>query len=72
MVLGGGVGLVCVCDMVVVVESVSFFVSEVWMGILLVVIGFYFVNVVGLCEVWWLVLIVVCFGVDEVLCVGFV
>ncbi|MBV8035566.1 enoyl-CoA hydratase-related protein [Roseateles sp.] len=45
--LGGGVGLVCACDMAVASEAASFSVSEAKMGILPAVIGPYLVNAVG-------------------------
>lgn len=48
--LGGGVGLVCACDMAVASEVASFSVSEARMGILPAVIGPHLVNAVGLRE----------------------
>ncbi|MFT7776347.1 enoyl-CoA hydratase-related protein [Roseateles sp.] len=48
--LGGGVGLVCACDMAVASDAASFSVSEARMGILPAVIGPHLVNAVGLRE----------------------
>jgi len=45
--LGGGVGLVCACDIAVAAEDASFAVSEVKFGILPAVIGPYLTNAVG-------------------------
>lgn len=45
--LGGGVGLVCACDMAVATANASFAVSEAKFGILPAVIGPYLVNAVG-------------------------
>lgn len=45
--LGGGVGLVCACDIAVASENSSFAVSEAKFGILPAVIGPYVVNAVG-------------------------
>jgi methylglutaconyl-CoA hydratase len=46
--LGGGVGLVCACDIALAADSASFAVSEARFGILPAVIGPYLVNAVGL------------------------
>ncbi|MFG6414239.1 enoyl-CoA hydratase-related protein [Roseateles sp. DC23W] len=48
--LGGGVGLVCACDMAVASDAASFSVSEARMGILPAVIGPHLVNAVGVRE----------------------
>lgn len=48
--LGGGVGLVCACDMAVASDAASFSVSEARMGILPAVIGPHLINAVGLRE----------------------
>jgi methylglutaconyl-CoA hydratase len=48
--LGGGVGLVCACDMAVASDAATFSVSEARMGILPAVIGPHLVNAVGLRE----------------------
>ena len=45
--LGGGVGLVCACDIAIASEDASFSVSEAKFGILPAVIGPYVVNAVG-------------------------
>ncbi len=45
--LGGGVGLVCACDIAIASENASFAVSEAKFGILPSVIGPYVVNAVG-------------------------
>ncbi len=45
--LGGGVGLVCACDMAVAADNASFSVSEAKFGILPAVIGPYLTNAVG-------------------------
>ncbi len=45
--LGGGVGLVCACDIAIATGSASFSVSEARFGILPAVIGPYVVNAVG-------------------------
>jgi len=45
--LGGGVGLVCACDLAVAADNASFAVSEARFGILPAVIGPYVVNAVG-------------------------
>jgi methylglutaconyl-CoA hydratase len=45
--LGGGVGLVCACDVAVSADSASFAISEARFGILPAVIGPYLVNAVG-------------------------
>lgn len=70
--LGGGVGLVCACDMAVAAESASFSVSEARMGILPAVIGPHLVNAVGLREARRLALTAARFGADEALRVGLV
>ena len=48
--LGGGVGLVCACDMAVAADVATFSVSEARMGILPAVIGPHLVNAVGVRE----------------------
>jgi methylglutaconyl-CoA hydratase len=45
--LGGGVGLVCACDVAIAADNASFAVSEAKFGILPAVIGPYVVNAVG-------------------------
>ncbi|MDG0831169.1 enoyl-CoA hydratase-related protein [Roseateles saccharophilus] len=70
--LGGGVGLVCACDMAVAADSASFSVSEARMGILPAVIGPHLVNAVGLREARRLALTATRIGADEALRVGLV
>jgi methylglutaconyl-CoA hydratase len=70
--LGGGVGLVCACDMAVASEAASFSVSEARMGILPAVIGPHLVNAVGLREARRLALTASRIGADEALRVGLV
>jgi methylglutaconyl-CoA hydratase len=45
--LGGGVGLVCACDVAIAADNASFAVSEAKFGILPAVIGPYVTNAVG-------------------------
>jgi methylglutaconyl-CoA hydratase len=45
--LGGGVGLVCACDIAIAADNASFAVSEAKFGILPAVIGPYVTNAVG-------------------------
>lgn len=70
--LGGGVGLVCACDMAVASEAASFSVSEARMGILPAVIGPHLVNAVGLRAARRLALTAARIGADEALRVGLV
>ncbi|MBW8845876.1 MAG: enoyl-CoA hydratase/isomerase family protein [Burkholderiales bacterium] len=70
--LGGGVGLVCACDMAVASDAASFSVSEARMGILPAVIGPHLVNAVGLREARRLALTASRIGADEALRVGLV
>jgi methylglutaconyl-CoA hydratase len=65
--LGGGVGLVCACDMAVASEAASFSVSEARMGILPAVIGPHLVNAVGVREARRLALTASRIGADEAL-----
>lgn len=53
-VFGGGVGIVCVCDVVIVISDVQFGLIEMWLGFILVIIGFY---------------VFVCMGEGKVCCV---
>ena len=46
--LGGGVGLVCACDMAIAGDDARFALSEARLGILPAVIGPYLVNAVGI------------------------
>jgi methylglutaconyl-CoA hydratase len=70
--LGGGVGLVCACDMAVAAEAASFSVSEARMGILPAVIGPHLVNAVGPREARRLALTASRIGSDEALRIGLV
>lgn len=70
--LGGGVGLVCACDMAVASDAASFSVSEARMGILPAVIGPHLVNAVGLREARRLALTASRIGADEACRVGLV
>ncbi|HEV6964024.1 enoyl-CoA hydratase-related protein [Roseateles sp.] len=70
--LGGGVGLVCACDMAVASEAASFSVSEARMGILPAVIGPHLVNAVGLREARRLALTASRIGAGEALRMGLV
>lgn len=70
--LGGGVGLVCACDMAVASEAASFSVSEAKMGILPAVIGPHLVNAVGLREARRLALTATRIVADEALRLGLV
>lgn len=45
--LGGGVGLVCACDIAIAADNASFAISEAKFGILPAVIGPYLINAVG-------------------------
>jgi len=70
--LGGGVGLVCACDMAVASDAASFSVSEARMGILPAVIGPHLVNAVGLREARRLALTASRIGAAEAQRVGLV
>lgn len=70
--LGGGVGLVCACDMAVASDAASFSVSEARMGILPAVIGPHLVNAVGLREARRLALTASRIDAAEALRVGLV
>jgi methylglutaconyl-CoA hydratase len=54
--LGGGVGLVCACDVAIAADNASFAVSEARFGILPAVIGPYVVNAIGKRAAQWLAL----------------
>ena len=70
--LGGGVGLVCACDMAVAADVASFSVSEARMGILPAVIGPHLVNAVGLREARRLALTAARIGAEEAQRIGLV
>jgi len=63
--LGGGVGLVCACDIAVAADDAQFAVSEAKFGILPAVIGPYLVNAVGKRHAKRLALTACRFGADE-------
>lgn len=66
VVMGGGVGFILVCDIVVVLKDVVFVLLEVWLGLILVMIFLFVVGVIGIWVVWCYFLIVECFSVDIV------
>lgn len=68
----GGVGLVVVCDIVVVVDMVNFCLLEVKFGLILVIISLYVICVLGEQVLCCYFIIVECFFVVEVYCFGFV
>lgn len=70
VVFGGGVGLIVCCDIVIGVEGVKFGFIEVKFGLVLVVILFYVIIVIGLCQVCWLFFIGEFFDVVVVVCIG--
>jgi methylglutaconyl-CoA hydratase len=45
--IGGGVGLVCACDIAIAADNASFAISEAKFGILPAVIGPYLINAIG-------------------------
>lgn len=70
--LGGGVGLVCACDIAIAAEGASFAVSEAKFGILPAVIGPYLVNAVGRRQARRLALTTTRIGTAEALAIGLV
>jgi methylglutaconyl-CoA hydratase len=70
--LGGGVGLVCACDIAIAAEGASFSVSEARFGILPAVIGPYLVNAVGRRQAKRLALTTTRIGTAEALAIGLV
>ena len=68
--LGGGVGLVCACDIAVASDNASFSVSEAKFGILPSVIGPYVTNVVGKRQARRLALTTSRIGAAEALAMG--
>ncbi len=70
--LGGGVGLVCACDVAVAAEGASFSVSEAKFGILPAVIGPYVTNAVGKRQARRLALTTERIGAQEALAIGLV
>ncbi len=70
--LGGGVGLICACDMAVAADNASFAVSEAKFGILPSVIGPYVNNAVGRRQAMRLALTTSRIRADEALRIGLV
>lgn len=70
--LGGGVGLIAVCDVAVVADTASFSVSEARFGILPSVIGPYVTNAVGKRQARRLALTAERIGAAEALALGLV
>lgn len=70
--LGGGVGLVCACDIAVAADNTSFAVTEAKFGILPAVIGPYVVNAVGKRQAKRLALSTTRIAAAEALAVGLV
>lgn len=70
--LGGGVGLVCACDIAIAADDASFAVSEARFGILPAVIGPYVVNAVGKRQAKRLALTTTRIGAAEALAIGLV
>ena len=70
--LGGGVGLVCACDIALAADNASFSVSEARFGILPAVIGPHLVNAVGPRQARRLALTATRIGAAEALAIGLV
>lgn len=70
--LGGGVGLVCVCDIAVASDDASFSVSEAKFGIVPSVIGPYLTNAVGKRQAKRLALTCTRVGAAEAVAIGLV
>ena len=70
--LGGGVGLVCACDIAIAADNTSFSVSEARFGILPAVIGPYLTNAVGKRQAKRLALSTERIGAAEALAMGLV
>lgn len=68
--LGGGVGLVCACDLAVASTDAEFAVSEARFGILPSVIGPYLINAVGKRQAKRLALTAARIGAEEALALG--
>ncbi len=68
--LGGGVGLVCACDVAIASDNASFSVSEAKFGILPSVIGPYLTNAVGKRQARRLALTTTRIGASEALSIG--
>jgi len=70
--LGGGVGLMCACDIAIAADNASFAVSEAKFGILPAVIGPYVVNAVGRRQARHLALTTRRITADQALAIGLV
>ncbi len=70
--LGGGVGLLCACDLALAADNASFSVSEVKFGILPAVIGPYLTQAVGLRQARRLALTASRIAASEALAIGLV
>ena len=70
--LGGGVGLVCACDIAIAADNASFALSEAKFGILPAVIGPYVVNAVGKRQARRLALSTTRIAAAEALAIGLV
>jgi len=70
--LGGGVGLVCACDIAIAADHASFAISEARFGILPAVIGPHIVNAIGKRQARRLALTAARFGASEALALGLV
>lgn len=70
--LGGGVGLVCACDIAIAAEGASFAVSEAKFGILPSVIGPYVTNAIGKRQARRLALTTTRIAADEASAMGMV
>ena len=70
--LGGGVGLVCACDIAIAADNASFAVSEARFGILPAVIGPYVTNAVGKRQARRMALTTQRIAANEALAIGLV
>jgi len=70
--LGGGVGLLCACDIAIAADNASFAVSEARLGILPAVIGPYLINAVGKRHARHLALTTTRIRANEALAIGLV
>ena len=70
--LGGGVGLLCACDIAIAADNASFAISEARFGILPAVIGPYLINAVGRRHARRLALTMARIGAGEALALGLV
>ncbi len=70
--IGGGIGLLCACDIAIAADNASFAVSEARFGILPAVIGPYLLNAVGRRQARRLALSMTRIRADEALATGLV